>query len=188
MGGNFDEFDRRLDEYVKTELPERVLEFQQKVAGDAIDKVVTRTPVLDGTLRFNWQATVGGGVGLVAERPGADNSSKGSATREEMKGFLRANLKPYDSAFLANPMPYAEVIEEGKCPSPVKRGTRIRNARRRQRRRGLLNRSADARTAFLLAGETADYEIRSAGGFSKQSPAGMVGVTVLDLMNYFERD
>lgn len=186
MNGNFDEFNRQLEGLIEKQLPERALKFQLKVAGDAIDGVIKRTPVLDGLLRFNWQASVYGPIDTV--RDGSDAEGEGQATRAEAKATLKAQLHPYGTAYLSNPTPYASVIEDGGYPSPVKRGTRIRNARRRQRRRGLLDRSAEAREAFLLAGETADYEIRSAGGFSKRAPQGMVGVTVLELQDYFERD
>jgi len=184
VNGNFDEVNRQLEGLIEKELPERALKFQLKVAGDAIDKVMKITPVLDGLLRFNWQASVYGPIDEV--RAGSD--LQGDATAEECKATLKAQLHPYGTAYLSNPTPYAEVIEHGGYPKTVKRGTRIRSAERRQKRRGLLNRSAEAREAFLLAGETADYEIRSAGGFSKRAPQGMVGVTVLELQHYFERD
>ncbi|HZM00988.1 MAG TPA: hypothetical protein VFD43_12130 [Planctomycetota bacterium] len=180
MGAAFDEFNRQLDDFFREQLPARVLQFQHNVAGDAIDKVLKRSPVLDGMLRFNWQATVGSPS--ATPRAGEDRSRDGQATADEAKAALRADLQPYGNAFLSNPLPYAEVIEEGLYPPNPVRGTRIRSATRRGRRRSLANKG------LLPADQEADYEIRSAGGFSKQAPVGMVGVTALELMDYFERD
>lgn len=179
MTANWEQFNRELDAFFQKELPEEhVLPFQNKVYGDAADKVLLRSPVLDGMLRFNWQGSVGGPIDTARE--GADLSRNGKASADEAKATVKAALRPYGNAFLSNPLPYAEVIEEGKYPPNPVRGTRIRNKLRRDRRRSLANKG------LLPAGMEADYEIRSAGGFSKQAPQGMVGVTVLELMNYFE--
>jgi len=175
---NFDAFDREVDKFFEEQLPERCLEFQLKVAGDATDGVMELTPVLDGLLRFNWQGSVGAPIETV--RQGSDLA--GDSTAAECKATLKAQLTPFANAFLSNPTPYAPVIEDGGYPSPVKRGTRVRNKLRRSRRRSL------AKKGLLPPDQEADYEIRSAGGFSKQAPQGMVGVTVLALQDYFERD
>lgn len=58
-------------------------------------------------------------------------------------------------AFIVNNLPYIGVLEHGGYPDPVKRGTWM--------------------------GPGRGYEIRSAGGFSKQAPAGMVAVTLAEI-------
>lgn len=64
-----------------------------------------------------------------------------------------------ESIFISNNLPYIETLEYGGYPDPVKKGTWNKKKKR--------------------------YEIRSVGGYSKQAPNGMVGVTLANNENIF---
>lgn len=68
------------------------------------------------------------------------------------KGIAVASDNIGESFYIVNNLPYIRTLEYGGYPDPVKRGTYNK--------------------------QTGTYEIRSAGGFSKQAPQGMVRVTV----------
>lgn len=65
-----------------------------------------------------------------------------------------------ESFFIANNLPYIETLEYGLYPDPVKRGSWDKNKKM--------------------------YVKKSQGGFSKQAPNGMVGVTVASADDYMD--
>ena len=69
-----------------------------------------------------------------------------------------------ESIYISNNLPYIATLEYGGFPSPVKKGTKVSKKGEKPAR----------------------YEIRSEGGFSKQAPEGMVGVTVANSENIFD--
>lgn len=71
------------------------------------------------------------------------------------------NANNDESYFIANNLPYIETIEYGGYPNPVKKGSWDKNKK-----------------AFVK---------KSANGFSKQAPNGMVGVTVASAEKYLQQ-
>jgi hypothetical protein len=172
---NADDFNRQIDAFEKAEQEQAVADFQRGLAVEALGRIVDRTPVLDGPLRGSWQIDIGAPVGGDGSTP----DSNGTATKERGRATVAA-LLPYARAFIATAMPQAPVIEEGRYPNPVKRGTRIRQKYLRTRRRKRIARGD------LPVGTDPNYEIRSAGGFSKQAPEGIVAPVARELANYLE--
>jgi hypothetical protein len=69
----------------------------------------------------------------------------------EAAAIALRDLQPFDVVWIASGLPYIKTLEYGLYPSPPRVGTWVKG-------RG--------------------FEIRSAGGYSKQAPQGMVRVTV----------
>lgn len=68
-----------------------------------------------------------------------------------------------DSAFITNNLPYINTLEYGGYPKDPKRGSLVKDKSGKRR-----------------------YIIKSKGGFSKQAPNGMVGVTVAEASRLFQ--
>lgn len=94
-------------------------------------------------------------VGEVDPSVSDDTKKRGLKYKEE-----DIKLKDDDeSIFISNNVEYITALEYGGYPSPVKKGTYNKKKK--------------------------TYEIRSEGGYSKQAPNGMVGVTVANSKKYF---
>lgn len=117
--------------------------------------IILATPVDTGRARGNWQTSVGSPkTGIVARL---------DPTGQAALGEVVANLGGAGTVtWLANNLPYIAVLEYGEYPNPPKLGTYVPKDRRKKAR-------ADGDV-------TQAYEIRSAGGYSKQAPYGMVRV------------
>ena len=89
--------------------------------------------------------------------PDMSVTDKKRKTPKSKKSMPEANGD--ESIYISNNLPYITTLEYGGYPSPVKKGTYNK--------------------------KTKTYEIRSEGGFSKQAPEGMVGVTVANSENIF---
>lgn len=128
---------------------------------EALRRIVQRTPVDTGLARGNWQLTAEvPATGIV---PSTDRS--GQATLASGAAAATA-LRPFGVSWITNNLPYVRVLEFGLYPNPPKRGSRIRQKGRRRKN--------------VRAGGSG-YEIRSAGGFSRQAPQGMVQVTAAEI-------
>ena len=132
-----------------------------------LQKVVLRTPVLTGFTRAQWQTTDSSPATSTIEATdpgGADTISRESNVIERIAAEVASGAKPPPLMLISNPAPNALVLEEGGYPKNPKRGTYMRARKTR-------------------GGRTigAHYEIRSAGGFSKQAPRGMVAITLEEL-------
>ena len=124
----------------------------REVVTNMFGSVIEETPVGDfdgdheGTLKGEWQITRGNPAeGLTGRRaPKRTRSSIKLGRHVLTDGKSRRAAKWY----LTNNLPYAEVVEYGGYPKAVKFGT--------------------------FNKKTGQYQIRSAGGYSKQAPRGMV--------------
>lgn len=88
---------------------------------------------------------------------GSEDSSVSEMTkRQYMQGRSLPSANGDEPYFISNNLPYIGTLEYGGYPSPVKKGTKVSKKGEKPAR----------------------YEIRSQGGFSKQAPNGMVGVTL----------
>lgn len=70
-------------------------------------------------------------------------------------------IKGDETIYISNNLPYITMLEYGGYPDPVKKGTYNK--------------------------KTGQYEVRSANGFSKQAPNGMVGVTVANFKKNIDK-
>jgi hypothetical protein len=160
------ELDRELDFIGKNYPASEVRRVVKTTAFEALHRVMRRTPVLKGRTKANWQVTLGQPATEVVDR--VDPS--GAATIAAGEAVISALRDGFPVVWLTNNHPAALVIEEGGYPLNPKKGTYMPERRTRSGRR-----------------IKAHYEIRSAGGYSKRSPRGMVAVTVQELLQMFER-
>jgi hypothetical protein len=136
----------------------------RKIALDLFSMVILRTPVDTGMLRGNWQVGIGTMPAGVIAKP----DKSGSRAQQEVKA--KAGQAEWGtSIFLVNNLPYASVVEYGAFPNPVKRGTYVPSG---------VSRYGASGPAWVK---------RSAGGFSKQAPAGMVRVSLAEMKAHIEK-
>lgn len=123
--------------------------------------VIARTPVDTGRARASWIVTVGGGTpanrSVPAEGSYAELKSHNGAVAHgtAAAGQALAGLQPGQTVWISSALPYILVLEFGGYPNPPKRG------------------SYDKKTK--------SWVVKSAGGFSRQAPQGMVRVTFEEL-------
>lgn len=136
--------------------------FFRRVAIDACSRVIMKTPVDTGRARANWVISIdtpasGGGT---ADGSGETKSvtqngvGQSGAKDRAIADITAAGALSGHVLWLTNTVPYGRVLEYGTYPYPPARGTWVKGK---------------------------GYEIRSKGGYSKQAPAGMVRVTVLEV-------
>lgn len=154
MGSNLKQFQAELVIATRRLTEDELVLFHKKIVLEALARIVQKTPVDTGHARLNWQVTIGVPTGT--ELPGT-----GSPNISETLAAL-AGLGPFQVVFIANPVPYIDVLESGgfrpKDPGPSK-----------DPRPGRLGR------------------ILVRGGYSTQAPRGMVAVTIQELLAIFGR-
>lgn len=168
MATNFAEWERKFKLAAEQTVQTEILKLQRKLAfitlGAAIEHegqikqtlgLILRTPVMSGRARASWNLSTGK-MNLTVPPPG--QSHYDPITPENAVSALKS-LGLYDVIWIASGLPYINVLEYGGYPDPVKIGTW--NPKLRQ------------------------FEIRSAGGFSKQAAAGMLRVTLDEVRELF---
>jgi hypothetical protein len=173
---NASRFNRELADAIGGGIRAEMESFAREITLEALSRIVDRTPVDEGIARGNWQATIGAPSEAVLER----DDPTGRAAKTEGKATINGWALADGSMYVANNLPYINVLEEGGYPNPPKRGSRIKDrdlpvGRRRER----IKKSLDV--------SGVRYIVKSAGGFSLQAPLGMVGVTVNELQDVSRR-
>ncbi len=128
--------------------------------------VVKTSPVDSGRFRGNWQVSVGAPTVGPIERLDKGGDATIAVESQNIGGAGSIT-------WIVNNVPYAEVIEYGGYPNPPKRGTWVRGKLGRLRKDGTRRKNG--------AGH---YEINSAGGYSKQAPAGVVRITMARVQEF----
>ena len=103
-------FNRQIERWAKQKVPETARRIVFKVRTQAVRGVVLLSPVKTGRFRGNWQAS--GGEPITEDRERFDKSGRIAIA----EGVSRAATRdiPMDVPwFLANPLPYAERLEDG---------------------------------------------------------------------------
>lgn len=124
----------------------------RKVALTAFDSIVIRTPVDTGRARANWTMTIGSSRQSSAANETLFDKS-GEMTRARAQAVL-ADYRCGPPIWISNTLPYIVPLEFGGYPDPVQFGSWVKGQ---------------------------GYVIKSDGGYSKQSPQGMVRLTVAEL-------
>ena len=124
--------------------------------------VILSSPVDTGRFRANW--FLGGIVASNLQTTRKDKS--GTDTINKMASGVNQTEGIPEEFSLTNNLPYSEVIEFGQYPNPVKQGTKIPKK----------------------YGGKATYEKRSAGGFSKLAPKGVVRVNATRFASLLEAE
>lgn len=112
---------------------------------DTLNSVINMTPVDKGALRNSWMLSQT--YSRNAKSSGKSNKGASYLKRKTAGGMLGKIFYFY------NNLPYAEIVEYGGYPNPVKKGSK------RPKQKG--------------------YIKYSSGGFSKQAPTGMLRVNLL---------
>lgn len=150
----------------KTLTQKQFIAIHKRICFELFRRVLEKTPVDKGFLRANWGLHIG-----EPQSRGKNKSKVGKAatlSREEIQHAQSvmaqlSGLPVGQMVWLTNDMPYANTVEFGLYPNPPKKGSRVRKGRR----------------WFWVQ--------RSSGGFSKQAPAGMVQVSVGEMMTYLHQ-
>ncbi len=101
-------FTLEIDKFVD-DVPKKLLTLKQKLALEALRRLVLRTPAATGHARANWQVTIGTPTaGVIA---GGDPS--GAATIADGSGKILAVVEPFGQIWISNNVPYIETLEKG---------------------------------------------------------------------------
>ncbi len=141
-----------LREYARKRQVE-IKEVRKTYAYALYSSIVRKTPVDTGRARGNWNVSVGSPDTSVTEK--TRKTPKPISSMPDPQGD--------ESIFIANNLEYIGVLEYGRYPNPVKKGTKV-------------SRKGE---------KPAKYQIRSQNGYSRQAPEGMVGVTLANNENIF---
>lgn len=148
-----------LDKYVKEKEVE-IKEIRKSYAFALYSSIVRKTPVGD----TDFDEDSGRARGNWQVTVGSPAEGEVDEKRKTPKP-LSSMPEPRgdESIFITNNLPYIATLEYGGYPNPVKKGSRTKKGIKPPR-----------------------YEIFSEGGYSKQAPEGMVGVTLANNKNIVE--
>lgn len=106
--GHVDAFAEQLKRFGKVEVPNACSALQRKIALQALQGLVLKTPVDTGRARANWQVTLdepAGGTLEATDPSGGGTIAGGAATI--------GAVEPYGSIWITNNLPYIEELEDG---------------------------------------------------------------------------
>lgn len=132
----------------------------RKSVFDLTSDIIKDTPVDTGRLRANWQVSFNTPIDAQLKMEDKD----GNATIEKAKRLISGSPIPL-VYWIQNNLPYAETIEFGLYPNPVKKGSRTNQAKQ---------------------GSPVKYQVLSIGGFSAKAPQGMVRKNILRFNKHLE--
>lgn len=95
-------------EYWVEEYKRRLIEVQQEACIELSRRIIIRTPVDEGVLRASWTPTINQFESGTSMSP--PDSTNWQGTINEIEKVV-SGLMPGDTFYLANPQPYARVIE-----------------------------------------------------------------------------
>jgi hypothetical protein len=116
-----------------------------------LSNIVKETPADSGRARNNWFLSVNAPSSKVTSSASVGGGGSLSQASKIPKDVLNKKI------YFSNNLPYIGVLEYGGYPSPVERGSYIKQSK--------------------------SYEILSIGGFSKQAPNGWVRSTIIKMQN-----
>jgi hypothetical protein len=131
-------------------------------AFEVFKRIVERTPVDTGQARGAWLPSIDQPADGLSEK---DPSGQRTIAKIEV---VCMNAKDEQSILLTNNLPYIRKLEFGGYPKNPKKGTWVKGKGRGKNK------------------QPGHYEIRSEGGYSRQSPEGMIGKTLAQADQLFE--
>lgn len=102
------QFKLDLQDAFETEVEQTVILIQQKIAMEALNRVVMKSPVDTGRFRGNWTVAVGRQDLTVTDnedKPGNETIARGTP--------IINGAPTYSVIWLSNNLPYAEALENG---------------------------------------------------------------------------
>ena len=133
----------------------------KKTVFDLTSNIISDSPVDTGRLRANWLVSFNNPNDLELK----SEDKEGDATIAKAKASIESNKVPL-VYWIQNNLPYADVIEFGLYPNPVKFGSRTKQAKK---------------------GSPIKYQVLSNNGYSMKAPRGMVRINV-QRFNKFLKD
>lgn len=124
------------------------------------DGIITKTPVDEGRAKANWQPDINR-----TETSKLDDTDKSGKKTVDKAKALTNKLQLGQYFTLTNNLDYIEALEFGLYPNPPKKGSPIKGT-----------------------SNPVQYEILTTGGFSNKSPAGMIGVTLMNFQNIVNKN
>ena len=148
------EWSLNIDDWVK-DAKKKTKAVKRKFAFACYAEIAKRTPVDTGRARANWNVSVG--------KPDYSTDEEKTCKDGEPLPHKESEFEADgdESIYITNNLPYIKTLEFGGYPEEVKKGTWVKGKSRGKGKRG-----------------PGHYEIRSRGGYSKQAPQGMVGITL----------
>lgn len=132
----------------------------KKSVFDLTTAIIKDTPVDSGRLRANWQVS----LNFETNKKLNSEDTDGSETIAKAKATIFANKIPL-FYWINNNLPYADVVEYGLYPNPVKFGSRTKQAKK---------------------GSPVMYQVLSIDGYSAKAPQGMVRINVMRFNKFFK--
>ena len=132
----------------------------KKTVFDLTSAIIQDTPVDTGRLRANWLVSFN--TPINAELDLEDKS--GRTTTSKAKRLISNNKVPL-VYWIQNNLPYANVIEFGLYPNPVKLGSRIKG---------------------VSKSNPVKYQVLSINGFSAKAKQGMVRINLIRFNKYLK--
>lgn len=175
------EMDAVLTRIGREEPAKRLSLVMRRVGLDLLDRIIRRTPVDTGRARGNWQVSLGspaGGVLEVNDKGGQDARRRGKAV---LDAYVAFGGNPYTVIWLSNNLPYVVVLEEGGYPNPSKKELGASAAAYAGASSGVARKTKAQRNKLAAA------RPRTRGGFSLQAPAGMVAISLQEVLAQFRR-
>ena len=165
---DFEDFPRVWNKIVNYDMPIDVNTFRKWVALEIYRRIIIRSPVDRGFYRASHNISVGASDISMPTEPSTSRGGAKATGSEEQKFFnglaALADIDVKSAIWLTTNLPYSEVIENGGYPTPVKKGSYIRKGR------------PGAPGHFIL----------SAGGFSRQAPAGVYRISAHEVIARIE--
>jgi len=178
------EMDAVLTRIGREEPAKRLSLVMRRVGLDLLDRIIRRTPVDTGRARGNWQVSLGspaGGVLETNDKGGQDARRRGKAVLDAYAASAAASGNPFTVIWLSNNLPYVVVLEEGGYPNPSKKELGASAAAYAGASSGVARKTKAQRNKLAAA------RPRTRGGFSLQAPAGMVAISLQEVLAQFRR-
>jgi hypothetical protein len=163
---NVDDFNRAVQQATRTMTQRDLVLVHKKIAQDALNLIVSKTPVDTGRARGNWQTTLhvpaAGETYAGRPNPSGGQGNAAAATQHALNSGAKViqSIVPFCVLYLTNNVPYIRVLEFGQFDPPNP------------------GPSSDPRK-----GRFGNVLVRS--GYSTQAPAGMVTISIAELRRMF---
>lgn len=141
----------KVDYELKVGIKDRVNANLKGVYLSGLTNIIQGTPADDGIHRNSWFLT----VGAASNSKTTSKSESGASSIRQLSKMPKSVLGK--SIYFTSNAPAMNTLEYGGFPSPVKKGSYIK--------------------------ESKSYQILSANGFSKQAPNGWVRSTLISMQN-----
>lgn len=146
----------------------------KKIAFEIYKRVLKWTPADKGLLRGAWTISIGSPSDANTQKMLAKKGKSDLTVSSQMAEGINelSNMTTPTIIWFSNAMPYVETVEFGGYPNPPKRGSFV---------------SARTGKSGKRVKGTGQFVIKSVNGFSRQAPRGMLGISILEVVNWIKQ-